>query len=69
MMWLMLPVLIAFATLDGSGQAHAVGVASDISLCDKQMLKQTGKPWPVSRSVWPNDEAICDACSRLVYGH
>jgi len=68
MMGLMLPVLMAFATLDGSGEAHAVGVGSDISLCDKQMLKQAGIPWPVSPSLWPTDRAVCGACSRLVYG-
>ena len=58
--------MIAFASQDQSGDAHAVGITSTISICGSQMFSFAGKPWPLGQpSV---GMVVCEPCSAAVYG-
>ena len=57
--------MIAFESLDRTGDAHAVAITSDNSLCGKQMLTFAGKAWPI---LQPVEMAACVPCCAAVYG-
>jgi hypothetical protein len=60
---------IAYASLDRSGEAHAVPAESeDRSLCGGQMFSFAGRPWPLAQHLWDAAEPQCSECSRAVYG-
>ena len=62
-------LMIAYASLDKSGEAHAVPSESeDRSLCGSQMFSFAGRPWPLAKSMWDTTEHRCPDCSRSVYG-
>ena len=62
-------LMIAYASLDRSGEAHAVPAESeDRSLCGGQMFSFAGRPWPLAASLWDAAEPQCPECSRAVYG-
>ena len=58
--------MIAFASLDKSGDAHAVAITSDVSLCGSQMFSFAGEPWPLGHP--PAGVAVCTPCSAAIYG-
>src|SRR6478735_5961532 len=60
--------MIAYGSLDKSGDAHAVPSESeDRSLCGGQMFSFAGRPWPMAETLWDSDESPCPECSRAVY--
>ena len=62
-------LMIAFGSLDKSGEAHAVPCESeDRSLCGGQMFNFVGRPWPMAETLWDAYESPSPECSRAVYG-
>jgi hypothetical protein len=62
-------LMIAFASLDKTGEAHAVpSVDEDRSLCGLQMFSFAGRPWPLAATLWEAAEPQCTECRRAVYG-
>ena len=60
-------LMIAYASLDRSGEAHAVPSESeDRSLCGGEMFSLAGRPWPLAQQLWDPAEPQCRECSRAV---
>ena len=50
---------IAYASLDRSGEAHAVPAESeDRSLCGGQMFSFAGRPWPLAQVRVPGSGGV-----------